>query len=172
MKMFYIFAIILFINNIYATEITSAKEIKEFIKASCQKKLPVMVLFMTEKEMLINSEMDNELYGDWAYNINESIEKIHPEIKVISTSIDVGNQLFKSSKKPDNAYSMLFIPCNRKSLYAKDAIVESFVYKYMKLYFDKKDKGITLSNLYGMNSMEGDKFVTLESLGLEELEIE
>lgn len=160
-------------NSLYASELLKPGDIKKEIRTSCHKGVPVILLFMTSAESDAQSEQDdNELYADWSYYLNEGVPVISDKIKIVQTSVNSGRELFKSKQIPKDMFSLVFVPCNKKALYSESAILEPDVYKYMKLYFENKEKDLMLSNLLETHSANlKDKAVTPESLGLEYIDI-
>ena len=168
MKRYLLLFLIFAANTARGAEILMPSEIKNQIVLSCQKEIPVTIIFMTDKESNDQAmQEDNELYADWAYYLNDGIPLISDRMTIIKTTVNAGRKLLKSKKTPKDMYSLVFVPCKKKALYSEGAILESYVYKYIKFYFENKEEGLMLSDLLSIDSSTfKDETVTPNRLGL------
>lgn len=173
MKRLLLFVLLIATNLLHASELLKSGDIKKEIESSCHRGVPVVILFMTSAESNAQStQEDNELYADWAYYLNEGVHSISDKITIIEASVNSGRALFKSKQIPKDMFSLVFDPCNKKALYSENAIIEPYVYKYIKLYYENKENNLMLSDLLGIdNTTFKDEAVTPKGLGLEYIDL-
>lgn len=154
--------------NLFASEFTSHEILLNKIITNCKSSSPTLVLFMTQSESTKNANMeDNELYADWSYYLNNNALSISNNLAVLKSPVEIGRSLLNSQTKPKDSYSLLFIPCNKKPLYAESPIIEPYVYTYMKFYLDNKEHGITFNELLGSNDAKREVIQSPNRLGLQ-----
>ncbi len=173
MKHLLLLLLLLTTRSVYASELLKASDIKKEIEISCHKDVPVLLIFMINEESDVQSRQDdNELYADWSYYLNKGISSIGDKVNVIKTPVNSGRELFDSNQIPSDMYSLVFVPCKKKALYSESAILEPYVYKYIKLYFQNKEKDLMMSELLEIDSTTiKDERVTPEKIGLEYIDV-
>ena len=123
-------------------------KIKEQLKDALSKNKKVVILFMIDEIGNVESryECGGELYGDWAYNINNFDCPDCVFLKADPTNLEA--DLFKGFA-PKSPYSLLFVKEGHPALYYEEPILEDYVYNFIdKVFFeDNGGEKVTIADI-------------------------
>lgn len=82
---------------------------------------------------------DSELYADWSHYLNEFAEQVGPEFVFHKLAAKAGESPVDLEKLKAQPYSMLFFKKGEPAYFYQGAIVESQVYRFVRLRYANDD---------------------------------
>lgn len=120
----------------------------------------VVVLFMTKEDSAKFAGEDNSAYDDWSYYFNSFYAEAQgTDTLFVTVSLKEAKSIFEEYDMPESKYSLLFMKKGKKSLYHPGPVLEPYVYKYVKAFFDDHEGETEYYSLVGI-SPDGMEEVT------------